>query len=163
MTVHDASTGRLLSRVPDINTAQVGPGDTLVVGNVVGDVTQYDLHTLRPVGTFPGTRGLVAGLRFSHDGKVLMAISQDGTVSIYDTASRTRLGDPISWVSRASLRPDGAAIAVGTGDGIAIWDLNPHDLASRACRLAGRNLTTAEWDTYLAALGRYRPTCPAPS
>jgi WD40 repeat protein len=159
MTVHDATTGRQLGQVPDINTAQVGPGDTLVAGNIVGDITQYDLHTLKPLGTFPGARGLVAGVTFSHDGKVLMAVSQDRTVSFYDTASRTRLGDPIPWVSRASLRPDGAAVAVGTGDGIAVWDINPQHLALAACRLAGRNLTTAEWATYLAALGPYRPTC----
>jgi hypothetical protein len=81
-------------------------------------------------------------------------------VSIYDTASRTRLGDPIPWSAGASLRPDGAAVAVGTGDGVAIWDLNPQHLAAAACRLAGRNLTRAEWDTYLAALGQYRRTCP---
>jgi WD40 repeat protein len=159
MTVHDATTGRQLGQVPDINTAQIGPGDTLVAGNIVGDITQYDPHTLKPLGTFPGARGLVAGLTLSHDGKVLMAESQDRTVSIYDTASRTRLGDPIPWVSRASLRPDGAAVAVGTGDGIAIWDINPQHLAATACRLAGRNLTRAEWATYLAALGPYRPTC----
>jgi DNA-binding SARP family transcriptional activator/WD40 repeat protein len=160
MTVRDATTGRQLGQVPDINTAQVGPGDTLVAGNIVGDITQYDLRTLKPLGSFPGARGLVAGLTFSHDGKVLMAVSQDRTVSIYDTASRTRLGDPIPWVVRASLRPDGAALAVGTGDGLAIWDLNPQHLAVAACRLAGRNLTPAEWDAYLAALGPYRPTCP---
>jgi WD40 repeat protein len=160
MSIRDATTGRKLGKVPDINTAQIGPGDTLVAGTIVGDITQYDIRTLKPLGTFPGVRGLVAGLSFSHDGKILIAISQDRTVSIYDTRSRTRLGDPIPWSVRASLRPDGAAVAVGTGDGVAIWDLNPQHLAADACRLAGRNLTPAEWDTYLGALGPYRPTCP---
>jgi WD40 repeat protein len=163
MTVRDATTGRKLGQVPNINTTQIGPGNTLVAANIVGDITQYDLRSLKPLGTFPGARGLVAGLQFSHDGKVLTAVSQDRTVSIYDTDSRTRLGDPIPLkVPRqgASLRPDGAAVAVGTGDGLAIWDLNPQHLAAAACRLAGRNLTTAEWDSYLASLGRYRPTCP---
>jgi WD40 repeat protein len=163
MTVRDAVTGRQLGQVPDISTAQVGPGDTLVGANTVGDITQYDLRTLKPLGRFPGVRGLVARLSFSRDGKVLMAVSQDRTVSIYDAASRTRLGDPIPLKVQkqgASLRPDGAAVAVGTGEGLAIWDLDPQHLASAACRLAGRNLTPGEWNTYLAALGPYRPTCP---
>jgi hypothetical protein len=52
------------------------------------------------------------------------------------------------------------AVAIGDGDGIAVWDLDPEYLAPAACRFAGRNLTATEWETYLAALGEYRPTCP---
>jgi WD40 repeat protein len=162
MTVHDAATGRQLGQISGINTAQIGPGDTLVAANIVGQITQYDLHTLKPIGSFSDVRGFVSKLTFSQDGKTLMALSQDRSVSLYDTATRTRLGDPIpSKVPRqgASLRPDGAAVAIGDGNGIAISDLNPQHLAGAACRLAGRNLTPAEWETYLAALGPYRPTC----
>jgi DNA-binding SARP family transcriptional activator/WD40 repeat protein len=163
MTVHDAATGRPLGRIPGINTAQIGPGNTLVAANIVGQIIQYDLHTLKPLGSFSDVRGFVSKLTFSQDGKTLMALSQDRSVSLYDTATRTRLGDPIpSKVPRqgASLRPDGAAVAVGDGNGIAVWDLNPQHLADAACRLAGRNLTPTEWNTYLAALGPYRATCP---
>ena len=53
------------------------------------------------------------------------------------------------------------AVAFGDGgNGIVIWDLDPEHLATAACRLAGRNLTPTEWDTHLADLGDYRPTCP---
>ena len=85
-------------------------------------------------------------------------------MSIYDVASRIRIGDPIpiaEWnVRAASLRPDGMAVAIGDGDGIAIWDINPGHLQTTACRLAGRNITRAEWDTHLTELGAYRTTCP---
>jgi hypothetical protein len=33
-------------------------------------------------------------------------------------------------------------------------------LGGRCLRLAGRNLTRAEWDFYFGDLARYRPTCP---
>jgi len=46
-------------------------------------------------------------------------------------------------------------------DGVAVWDIEPAHLAAAACRLAGRNLTRTEWDTYLGNVGDYRATCPA--
>jgi hypothetical protein len=48
----------------------------------------------------------------------------------------------------------------GTPDGIAIWDLDSSHWVDAACRLAGRNLTQDEWDTYLSALESYHRTCP---
>ena len=163
MTVHDATTGEPLGSVPDLIIAEVGPEGTLVGASIVGEITEYDLDTLQPVGSFPGVRGLVAGFQWSDDSKILTANSHDRTVSVYDLASRTRLGDPIPvqvFTPRGfSLRPDGKAVAIGDGDGIAIWDLEPEHLQAAACRLAGRNLTPTEWDTHLAELGAYRPTC----
>ncbi len=52
------------------------------------------------------------------------------------------------------------AVAIGDGNGIAIWDINPEHLEAAACRLAGRNLSRTEWDTHLHDLGDYRLTCP---
>jgi hypothetical protein len=80
-------------------------------------------------------------------------------------ASGTPVGGPIpvsdnEWNGFA-LQPEGRELAVGGGskDGIAIWDLDPQDWVDAACRLAGRNLTKAEWDTYLGTLGDYHATC----
>jgi DNA-binding SARP family transcriptional activator/WD40 repeat protein len=152
MTIHDALTGDQLGEISGLNAAQVGPDNTLIGATVMGEITRYDLETLTPLASFPGVRGLVvpSQLHFSADGNLLMAGSQDQTVSIYDVASHTRLGDPIPTggptVLGGSLRSDGKAVAVG-GNGIAIWDLDPEHLATAACRLAGRNLTPTEWDT----------------
>jgi hypothetical protein len=86
-----------------------------------------------------------------------------GNLSIYDFASHVRIGDPIPinvFTPRGtSIRSDGMAVAIGDGNGIAIWDLNPEHLKVAACRLAGRNLTPTEWNTHLHDLGDYRPTC----
>jgi DNA-binding SARP family transcriptional activator/WD40 repeat protein len=170
MTVYDATTGRALGTVPDLNAAQVGPDAILIAANVLGDITEYDLETLKPLDSFPGVRGLVnsSGLKFSADGTVLSARSFDRTVSVYDVATHTRIGDPIpldvtSPQGGSSLRADGTALAIGggSGNGLAIWDLDPAHLADAACSLAGRNLSRTEWDTYLGALGVYRRTCPA--
>ena len=106
----------------------------------------------------PSSPSRFGGLQFSADGGTLLANSHDRTTSIYDVASRTRLGDPIP--GGGSLRADGMAVAFGSGDGIMIWDLDPEHLATAACRLAGRNLTPTEWSTHLSGLGADRPTCP---
>ncbi len=95
---------------------------------------------------------------------MLLVESRNQILSIYDVASRTRLGDPIVTDApfdgaKGTLRPDGEAVAINSGDGFTIWDLDPDHLAAAACKLAGRNLTRAEWDTYIGP-EQYRTTCP---
>jgi WD40 repeat protein len=140
----------------------VSPDGTLV-GAAAGDITQYDLDTLRPLATFPGARGEVNTLQFSADSKTLLATSLDQTASIYDVRTRRRIGDPIvasaPFVYPAFLRPDGRAVAVTVRDGIAVWDIDPDHLARAACALADRNLTGAEWTSYAGGLGAHHKTC----
>jgi hypothetical protein len=104
------------------------------------------------------------GLTFSSDDKVLVASGDEGTVQIYDTAGWTRLAEiPSSApqdVTEGWLRPDGKAVAVNTEQGVTEWTLEPERLAAAACGVAGRNLTRAEWATYLPD-EPYRRSCPA--
>ncbi len=41
-----------------------------------------------------------------------------------------------------------------------IWDLDPEHWATTACRVAGRNLTRAEWADNIGELAPYQATCP---
>ena len=163
-TVHDGATGERIAgplRGPFPTSVSL---DGVLVGASAGEITQYDVDTLRPIATFPGARGEVNTLQFSADSTTLLATSLDQTVSIYDVATRTRIGDPIAaaapFVYPGFLRPDGKAVAVTVRDGVAVWYIDPERLADAACELADRNLTHAEWETYLAELGAYRKTCP---
>ena len=161
--VYDGRTGDLLDG-PLIgpHTISISPNGVLV-GAEAGDVTQYDLETLEPIAKFPGARGDINSLQFSRDGAVLLATSNDQTVSIYDVASHTRLGDPIPintpLIIPGWLRPDGMAVAMTVREGVAILDLDPERLADAACEVAGRNLTETEWATYLSEFGEHRRTC----
>jgi hypothetical protein len=165
-TVYDGRTGeRIAGPVHGAVVSEVSPDGTLVGVNGTGAITQYDLDTLRPVGTFPSMRAFVLQLGFSADGATLAVGALNGTLAVYDVATRTRLGDPIatdgSPIPVDSLRPDGGAVAVNTSRGVAVWDLDPERLAAAACELAGRDLTRREWDTYLGDAGEYRATCAA--
>ena len=162
-TVHDGTTGE------QVGPSLTGPEmtgvslDGILVGATNGDITRYDLATMEPIAQLPGARGDVNTLRFSDDGSMLIATSLDQTVSVYDVATGTRLGDPIPadapFIIPGFLRHDGREVAVTVEQGIALWDLDPERLRAAACRLAGRNLTPTEWATFLGGLGEYRPTC----
>ena len=110
---------------------------------------------------FPG--GL-APLRYSADGRLLLARANDNTMSLYDVATRQPIGDPIEiGNSDADLRPDGKQVVVSGSDqgGILVWSLDPTVLTPAACDLAGRNLTRPEWAAYLSELeSSYHRTCP---
>jgi WD40 repeat protein len=161
--VFDGQTGELLVG------GLVGPRwhsvslNGLLVGADGGAITQYDLKTLEPIAALPGARGEVNSLQWSEDEQVLLATSNDQTVSVYDVATWTRIGDPIPADAPLTfpghLRPDGAVVAVTVRNGVELWDIDPDYLAEAACQVAGRNLTETEWETYLGSLGEYRETC----
>jgi hypothetical protein len=57
------------------------------------------------------------------------------------------------------LSPDGRRLLMTNGDGRgAIWDVDPDSWARRACTLANRTLTRAEWEESLPGR-RYEPAC----
>ncbi|MET0789804.1 MAG: BTAD domain-containing putative transcriptional regulator [Cellulomonas sp.] len=147
-----------------------------------GSVSLVDSATMQTLRDLPGARGAVSNLQFSDDGTVLIAATDDQSVSVYDADAGIRLGQPIpSSAPRyrevsvpvgtslpygtpvtypGYLRPDGEAVLVTVAQGVAEWDLDPVHLSAAACKVAGRNLTTVEWETYASALGPYRQTCP---
>ena len=112
-----------------------------------------------------GARGHIQQPAFSDAGTLLLAGGNDGTVLLVDLESRTRLGDPIetgrSPGSGISLRSDGneAAIEFGVQAGVGLWSLEPDQWVTAACAIAGRNLTTDEWTTYIGDFGEYQPAC----
>jgi outer membrane protein assembly factor BamB len=166
-TLYDGRTGeRLAGPVVGLRHTDIGRDGTLYGGDETGGVARYDLDTLEPLATFPQARGSIETLEVSDDGRLLLVGSANQTVSIYDVATRTRLGDPIDTgriivdgFGGPVLRPDGNAFAVNGRDGLAIWNIEPDHLADAACQIAGRNLTRAEWDAYLSDVGAYRATC----
>ena len=163
-TVYDGRTGSPFEgSLVGLHRTGVSLDGTLV-GVTGGGITEYDLDTLEPIGTFASARGEVNTLEFSRNGKLLLAAANDQTVSLFDVATRRRLGDPIPafspLIGAGHVNPDGTQIAVNEQDGVVIWDIAPDTLAAAACKLAGRNLTENEWNTHLHGFGSYRPTCP---
>lgn len=162
LTLHDAATGELLAG-PVEGVDRVAMSDSAVVGARGGAVTVYDPLALEAVHDLPGARGQVNMLAFDADGETLLATSNDQTVSIYDTASWVRLGDPFPAdapiIHPAYLHPSGDSLLVTVTRGVAWWRLDGQSLRDAACQVAGRDLTSTEWTAYLQELGDYRATC----
>jgi WD40 repeat protein len=96
---------------------------------------------------------------------MLLAIANgDGTVSLRDARSGDRIGPFLhnheDGVRAVAFSSDGALLASTGVDGrVVLWDTSPEDWEARACAVASRNLTLAEWRRYLGQRP-YQRTCP---
>ena len=164
-SVWETATGRLIATVSQVVSGQPVPVGQVAISDdharlyVAGHgFWIYDLPSGKEVG-------LIAQLP-SADGNTLLGEGNDGSVSLYDLPTGSRLGDAFrpadGLPGPISLRGDGmqASTLGPAGTGGVLWDLNPDHWAAAACALAGRNLTQQEWTTYVGDLGPYRRSCP---
>jgi WD40 repeat protein len=166
----DVATGeRIAGPLQKYLQVVVSPKDEVVAwtrGEPVGVLDSATLDPLSdplPVSSF----GDILNAWFSADAERLVVDSSDRTYRVFDWPSRTLLGDPISWApglpsvwSYPMLRPDGRQLALPGMDGITVWDLDIDTWLERACALAARDVTAAEWHQYLATFGSQQQVCP---
>lgn len=151
---------------------------TLLIGDQDGGIKEIDVatRTVSP-SPFENMHGPVVRLYPLPDGG-LLAISHDGTMSIYDSTSGQPLGPPMGWAP--AVKPDLFSVpnadlglfSVPNADlrlhhvlapdrqGLRLWNIDPSTWPAVACQRAGRNLTSDEWTRYLPADEPYRLTCP---
>lgn len=103
------------------------------------------------------------GLLWSDDASQLIT-QGPGAADLWDAGTLEHLGTldvgTADQTVGARAMPDGRTLVVAhPGGAVATWDLRPAHLVDAACRLAGRNLTHAEWAELVGAR-RYRATCP---
>jgi DNA-binding SARP family transcriptional activator/WD40 repeat protein len=171
--VQRAADGRRIRGVPihDV-VAAVATRDLLVVSTGDGQVHTLDAKTLQDRGDFTPTGSVVTSIVSSLDGSRIALVGADGTVRIADPTSRTFFGNTIGTdandaIDDASFVPsagveldgDGTQLAIGTGRGIVVFDLDATRLTTAACRIAGRNLTEAEWNRYIGTQSSYATLC----
>jgi WD40 repeat protein len=155
-------------RAPAGRTLQYSPdGRLLILGDDHGRVWFYDTRTWRPRGPplAVNTRA-VDTVNVSSDGQMLATTSDDGTTRLWDVPSGRPIGTALPGL--AGHEPAAAFLDGGThlvtlydnGRGY-LWDIQPHSWARRACQVAGRTLTRAEWNDALPER-TYAPACPAP-
>jgi WD40 repeat protein len=147
-------------------------GKTLASASGSSDRTikLWDIATRKSIGR--AFMGHIAGVKkvvFSPDGQTL-ASSSDGTDSkaynilLWDVATHQAIGQALightSNIQGIAFSPDGRTLASGGWDRtLLLWDLNPESWMGRACRIANRNLTPAEWERYFPNQP-YHKTCP---
>jgi WD40 repeat protein len=109
----------------------------------------------------------VSSLRYSPFGSLLAAGYKDARLTLWDVATSTRIGPPLSGssaiISSLAFTPRGDKVYAGLEDGtVQVWDLDPEIWIERACQVAGRSMFDFEWERFFPNQSP-RETCPPPS
>ncbi len=164
----EPETGAILSSVPpgSLETEDggaVSPSRSLMAAaDEHYNVRLLDLETLEWIGTdahIPGDH-----LTYAPDGSQFAALQAD-RIRVWDGRTgdyQTSLALPTDLTADPSISylPDSSGLLVTANDG-RTWQVNTRisTWVERACRIAGRNLTQAEWQQFFPG-SSYRLTCP---
>ena len=166
--VVDVTTLRRRAGLPgasSVRSAQFTPDGRYVVGaSSNGWARMWSTKTWHPVGpVLAGHTDAAQSASVSPDGRTVATGSADGTIRLYDVATQKPVGAPLPAAPNQPVAPlftpDGDYLLAITSAGEANrWDARPSAWAQRACAVAGRTLTRAEWNDALP--GRtYAPAC----
>jgi len=122
----------------------------------------WDVESGKLIREFEQNVGGVQTLEFSSDGKTLAVSGFDPVASLWDVATGTQIGPRLPAGTRTTMldqSPDGRHLLTTAANGQgAVWDIDPESWKQRACDLANRALSRAEWEEFLP--GRpYEPAC----
>jgi WD40 repeat protein len=138
-------------------------GTLLATGGGTGDVRFWSADTGTEVGRrVTASAGVVLDLAWSPSGATLVSTGTDGTVRLIDADARTIAGVLPGLENSdvdATVAPTGTRLyaVYNTGQGYD-WSIDPQVWAGHACAVAGRPLSSAEWDQYLSSRP-YQPAC----
>jgi WD40 repeat protein/tRNA A-37 threonylcarbamoyl transferase component Bud32 len=112
-------------------------GRLIAVGLKEQGIALRDAHKLTPVAApLLETGGEVKNLAFSSDGQKLAAVTDEGTLTLWDVASQSRLHGPLTAGYGAAMRPgvgfnpDGSTLATASEVGVRLWDVATGDSLS---------------------------------
>jgi WD40 repeat protein len=141
-------------------------GNLLASGGQEKAIRLWDMNSGDLVGLpLGGHIDSVTSLAFNPDGRLLASGSLDNTLILWDAATHQPIGKPLVGSPRNALSfafsLDSKFLYAGYGNGeILNWDIDFEAWVQRACGLAGRNLTPAEWEQFFRfQAGSYRKTC----
>ena len=136
-----------------------------------GKILLWDLSSPKPnADPLAGHNNYISSVIFSPDGRTLASASLDGTIILWDVATRQPLGSVLrnnrgftyysnEDVWSLAFSNDGKILASGSEGGhIVLWDVNVESWKARACRKANRPLTPNEFPNFVGKED-YRPTC----
>ncbi len=143
-------------------------GRTLAISGRPAEMWELPISVGRtgtPLPFEPSDR--VTTVAFSPDGRTLAAGSSDKTIELWDVATGTRLGVPLTGHTRrafsVAFSPDGRTLASGGDDTtIRFWEKilwrNFPELETEVCNFVGSGLSATEWRQYADSIP-YHQSC----
>jgi WD40 repeat protein len=138
-------------------------GSQIATGDFAGRADVWDAATGREVGApLGGQNGPVLSVTYDPSGTKLMTTSEDGKFRLWDVATGKLVGTPLAGADTGgwgTFFPDGTQIVATfwSGTGV-VWNVDPASWRARACRVANRELTSAEWGDFVPERS-YRRIC----
>jgi hypothetical protein len=124
------------------------------------NVVVLDGDTLEPTVELVSDAGHLMSFAFSSDDRLVAAITDSGSAVVWDRGSGRQLGTlPVNPSASIVVFAGPHHLVTLSREGTTEeWNLSPDSWERHACRIAGRNLTRAEWLQHIG--GSYRATCP---
>lgn len=155
---------------PSVWSVSFSPdGRILATGTQAEVITLWDVATQSQIGPPLEPNQGIPKLSFAPVGTTLVAIDDVGVLHLWDLSIEGGTARPYgesmsghkfrAW--GVDVSPDGqtAVTAAASGE-LQLWHIDPVWWRERACAIAGRNLTQAEWAQYLPGED-YHVTCAA--
>jgi WD40 repeat protein len=168
--VFDPNTGGVLRTLPDrgndtVSLAFAPRGALLAAGTLAGTVELWNPVTgKRLAQPLLADSSAIADIAFDSSGQRFATTGlQDATVKIWFTGSLEQEGprlaaDPDATAATAFEPRAQGLLVVDDHGGAFTWPMSLTSWEQRACSLAGRNLTRAEWAQFVAG-PRYATVC----
>ncbi len=159
---------RTLHPVGDDDTVSLAfaPDGVLATGTEGGIVQLWNPTSGAQVaGPVAAAAGPIASIAFDSTGQHLVTTSsQDGTAKLWFSSTLQQAGTALRTdqgaASSAAFDPSDRSVLVIDDHGTAVtWPTSLAAWEQRACAIAGRNLTRAEWERFLAGRN-YATVCP---
>jgi WD40 repeat protein len=140
------------------------PDGAVIAAAGAGSAIQFwDVATRTPHGRpITGFPVAINDIAFTPDGRTIAAADDEG-LRLWDVETGRARGASLQTATHAygvAFGPDGDVVVAGGDDTTTVWDLHTEVLVSQACRIANRDLTRAEWDSFLPSGTPYAQTCP---
>jgi WD40 repeat protein len=102
-------------------------GNSIIVGNIDGTATLWDVGTDKMIGSFNHGQGAVKSVAYAQNGKTVITAGEDKSVKVWNVASKQRvagfqLSDSILAIG---MSPDGKTVYIrGDDNKIRKWNLD---------------------------------------